>query len=289
MTKNFSKYLTTSDLEERWGFYPTTVGFSKIDSNQSYPDNNQHPKSHAFNWDKGRILDGYYLVFISKGKGIFETAKTTRITIEEGSCFILFPGVWHRYKPDFKIGWEEYWIGFKGFYAENLIKTFFSENQPVLHTGSNETILRLYQTALELVKSAKPGYHQEIAGITHQLLGVLNSLSEVNQRYANPTEQLISDAKFMLRESLQEADTIENIVKNLPVSYSKFRKDFKTITGETPNQYLLNLRLNKVKELLQTTKLSISEIAYQTGFESVSYLSKIFKKKNHRTPSYYRK
>jgi transcriptional regulator GlxA family with amidase domain len=56
----------------------------------------------------------------------------------------------------------------------------------------------------------------------------------------------------------------------------------------SPNQYLLKLRLDKVKELLSNTNLSISEITYQTGFESVSYLSKLFKKKDKVTPRDYR-
>lgn len=284
---NYSKYLAVSDTEENWGFYLTTAGYTKIDSNQSYPNNEQHPKSHAFNWDNGRILDGYYIVFISRGRGVFETERTSRYTISEGCCFLLFPGVWHRYKPDMEIGWEEYWVGFKGFYAEDLVKRFFDECSPVFYTGTEGDILKLFKTVLVKMQEGNPGYHQEIAGITHQMLGILNSTPQ-NERSERPDERLISQAMFLLRETLHTSDTIEEIVKTLPVSYSKLRKDFKKITGETPNQYQLNLRLEKVKELLSTTKLSITEIAYQTGFESVSYLSKIFKKKNNIPPSYYR-
>jgi transcriptional regulator GlxA family with amidase domain len=48
------------------------------------------------------------------------------------------------------------------------------------------------------------------------------------------------------------------------------------------------LRLDKVKELLINSSLSISEIAFQTGFESISYLSKKFKQENKITPTLYR-
>lgn len=285
---NFNKYLTSSELEEKWGFYITTTGFSKIESNQAYPDNRQHPSTHVFNWDNGRILNGYYLVFISKGEGVFEAEGTNLLRISEGCCFVLFPGTWHRYRPDLNTGWEEYWIGFKGFYAEELIKSFFDQKKPVIYTGLNEDILRLFQSVLLKVNEAKPGYHQEIAGITHQLLGMLNVLSTMHQAKANPTEQMIFTAKFLLREGLREPDSIANIVKDLPVSYSKFRKDFKRVTGQSPNQYQLTLRLEKVKELLSTTRLSIGEIAYQTGFDSVSHLSKTFTKKFNLSPRAYR-
>jgi AraC-like DNA-binding protein len=287
--ENFNRYLTISELEEQWGLYVTTVGFSRIQSNTAYPDNSQHPNTHVFDWDNGRILNGYYIVFISKGGGVFESERNEPFRISEGCCFILFPGVWHRYKPDPKIGWEEYWIGFKGFYAEELIKRFFEVGHPVYYTGLNENILRLYLTVMELVKNSKPGYHQEIAGITHQLLGILNTLSEMDQKNTNPDEQLIFEAKFLLKETLREPDTIESILKQLPVSYSKLRKDFKRITGQSPNQYQLDLRLNIVKELLTTTRLSMSEIAYQTGFESSSHLSKTFRKRFGVSPGSYRK
>ncbi|WP_316810753.1 AraC family transcriptional regulator [Pedobacter heparinus] len=286
--ENFNKYLTTSELEEKWGFYITTAGFSRIESNQAYPDNRQHPTTHAFDWDNGRILNGYYLIFISKGEGIFETEAAKPFRISEGSCFVLFPGTWHRYKPDLNTGWEEYWIGFRGFYADELIRRFFDKKKPVLYTGLNEDMLRLYQSVLMKIKDAKPGYHQEIAGITHQMLGLLNAMSNLDQTNASPAEQLVLTAKFLLRESLREPDRLENIIKDLPVSYSKFRKDFKRITGQSPNQYQLNLRLEKVKELLSITRLSVSEIAYQTGFDSVSHLSKTFTKKYSLSPRAYR-
>jgi len=72
------------------------------------------------------------------------------------------------------------------------------------------------------------------------------------------------------------------------MSYSKFRQAFKKSTGLSPNQYYLNIRLNKAKELLTSTSLNINEIAYHTGFESIFYFSKLFKKKNGVSPKDYR-
>ena len=58
--------------------------------------------------------------------------------------------------------------------------------------------------------------------------------------------------------------------------------------SESPSQYHLNVRLNRAKELLTSTALSINEIASHTGFESVFYFSKLFKKKNGASPRSYR-
>lgn len=287
--KSFFKYLNIGPTEEKWGLYLTTVGYSQIDPNQEYPMNEEHPQSHSFNWDNGRILNGYYLIFISKGEGFFETARTKATTITAGTCFFLFPGVWHRYKPNLKTGWEEYWIGFNGYYAEELMKKgFFNPDTPFIDAGMNRELLNLFHGILDKVRNSYNGYPQIIAGMALQVLGMMNSISLYHEQENDPVARLISKAKFLLQESLEQQVDMEQLVKELPMSYSNFRKAFRKYTGESPYQYHLNLRLNKAKDLLLSTTLNINEVAYQTGFDSVFYFSKLFKKKNGVAPKFYR-
>ncbi len=286
---NFHKYLAITPLEEAWGFYLTTVGYSKTDPNQAYPSNTEHPHTHSFTWNKGRILNGYYLVFISKGHGVFESALSEPTTITAGTCFFLFPGVWHRYRPDLESGWEEYWIGFKGSYPDQLMnKGFFSSDFPVVSPGINDALLNLIRKILDNVRSGAIGYHQIIPGIMLQILGLVHALSTNKELNHDEDEQAIEKAKFFLRENLESTPDMAKLLKELPMSYSKFRKLFKELTGESPNQYHLNLRLDKAKELLNTTNLNVTEVAYNLGFESVFYFSKLFKKKNGVSPKSYR-
>jgi AraC-like DNA-binding protein len=286
---NYFKYLNTGAVEEKWGLYVTTVGYLRIRPRQSYPNNKEHPKSHSFNWDKGRILNGYYLVFISKGEGIFESALTKACVITEGTCFFLYPGIWHRYKPKADSGWEEYWIGFKGYYSEKLMTAgFFKPSMPFISVGMNRELLLNLQKLLETVRASSAGYHQVAAGITLQILGLLNAATEKENNMDDPIRRLISKSIFILQESFDTPVNIEKLAKDLPMGYSTFRRAFKKITGSSPNQYLLDLRLNKAKDLLLSTKLNINEIADQTGFDSIYYFSKLFKKKNAGSPTSFR-
>jgi AraC-like DNA-binding protein len=286
---NFHKYLAITSLEEAWGFYVTTVGYSRTDPNQVYPHNQEHPLTHSFTWNKGRILNDYYIIFISKGQGVFESALSQPTIIKAGTCFFLFPEVWHRYKPDRSTGWEEYWIGFRGGYPDQLMnKGFFSSDFPVVSPGLNDTLLRLMQKIVENVRSGAPGYHQVIAGITLQILGLIHALSTHRNPNNDVDEQAIEKAKFFLRENLENPLDMQQLVRQLPMSYSKFRKMFKQATGESPNQYHLNLRLDKARELLNTTNLNVTEVAYNLGFDSVFYFSKLFKKKNGVSPKSFR-
>lgn len=63
---------------------------------------------------------------------------------------------------------------------------------------------------------------------------------------------------------------------------------FKEVIGETPIEYIMNLRIEAAIKLLSSTDLSIADIAYQTGFGSATYMTRVFKKKLNTTPGKYR-
>jgi AraC-like DNA-binding protein len=288
MLRNYFKYLNITPTEERWGLYITTTGYSRIEPKDNYP-NQEHPQSHQLTWNRGRILNDFYIVFISKGKGIYGSALTKPLEVVAGTCFFLYPGVWHRYKPDPKSGWEEYWVGFNGFYVKQLMDNgFFDKQSPVVNVGLNKDILILFRELIETVQASLPGYPQQVAGLTLRILGLINEIALHHEYNNDPVGKLIAKAKFIIQESFENTLDMEKLAKELPMGYSSFRKAFKQITGESPNQYHLNLRLNRAKDLLATTALNINEIADQTGFESVFYFSKLFKKKNGVSPRSYR-
>lgn len=178
---NFYKYLNISQHERDWGFHINTVGYSKTNRNMHYPNTGEHPTDHAFSWNKGRILDGYYIVFITNGCGLFESAETSEHKVEAGSCFILFPGVWHRYRPDPSVGWEEYWVGFDGNYPQMMMDKFFDPKDPIVNTGLNKELLSVFTQLLGLVAQAQIGYPQRIAGLTMQILALLHRVKRTEK------------------------------------------------------------------------------------------------------------
>ena len=286
---NSFKYLNITSLEERWGLFVTSVGYSKVSPNEAYPNSQEHPQSHTLTWNKGRILNDFYLIFISKGEGVFESALTLPSTITAGTCFFLFPDTWHRYKPDMKSGWEEYWVGFNGNYAEQLMSAdFFKKEDPFINVGLNKDLLVYFRKLIETSDTISTGYLQSLAGITLQILGLVNAIS-MHQEYDNdPIGKLILKATFLLQDALDQQMDMEKLARQLPMGYSSFRKAFKKYIEVSPNQYHLNLRLNRAKDLLTSTALNINEVADQTGFDSVFYFSKLFKKKNGISPKFYR-
>lgn len=286
--ENYYKYLHITDLDRSWGCYVTTVGYCKTEKHAHYPDTGEHPNDHLFSWNNGRILDGYYIVFITSGSGVFESAKTAPQVVEAGTCFILFPGIWHRYKPTASIGWEEYWVGFNGEYPQQLMERFFDPGQPCVKTGLTKELLVAFTQLLGAVSQAQIGYPQVIAGVTLQILGLLNKVRMLETADDDPESVWISQASFILQNQLQTNVNIEALAAQFPMSYSKFRKTFKRVTGKSPNQYHLELRLGKAEELLKNTNMTIKEIGYHTGFDSPYYFSRLFKEKFGVSPKVFR-
>ncbi|MCI8455315.1 MAG: AraC family transcriptional regulator [Lachnospiraceae bacterium] len=86
-----------------------------------------------------------------------------------------------------------------------------------------------------------------------------------------------------------EALTVGEIAREASLSVSECCRLFKRVTGDTIFSYLQSLRLSRALDLLKEDILSISQIAYETGFCSASYFIEVFKKRMGQTPLQYRK
>lgn len=82
--------------------------------------------------------------------------------------------------------------------------------------------------------------------------------------------------------------TVQYISDNLNVSPSYLRSLLKTLTGQSTQQHIHDKLIEKAKEKLSTTNLSVSEIAYELGFEHLQSFSKLFKTKTKLSPVEFR-
>lgn len=282
-----SKYLVCNDKDEQWGLTISTVGYEDIAPGESYPTTG-HADGYYFNVDKGRELNEYQMLYTVEGEGEFESASSGgRIRVKEGDVFLLFPGEWHTYHPDPQIGWKQYWIGFKGRNMDDRVAAgFLSAGKSVYHIGYSTQIISLYKDAMQAAIEEKAYMQQLLAGIVNHLIGLMYALERniiLNKNTAHV--DMVMRAQQYIRESLESTLSIQDIAERLGVSYSTLRKQFKDYTGLSPAIYQQDLKLQRAKELLTTTSLSIKEIAYRLNFDSPDYFSAKFKVKTGRKPS----
>jgi AraC-like DNA-binding protein len=286
--ENFQKYLPISSDETNWGLYVLNTGVHSIQIKEPYPSK-KHPQPHYFNWDNGRVIDEYQIIYISKGSGYFESKSYKKGIIKEGTIIILFPGEWHRFKPDPETGWDEFWVGFQGKIIQRMEKKkLINRAYPILEIGFNDQIINLFINIMEKTKIEKMGYQFYISGIVMHLLGLLQYETKQMNLTNNYTENIINKSQIIFRKMVNKNFKIEDIVTELNVSYAWFRKAFKNYTGLAPKQYLLQLRIEQAKIMLQDNSKPIKEIAYELNFESTSFFSKQFKLKTGKSPVMYR-
>lgn len=284
-----SKYLVVNPRDVQWGLTVSTVGYEEIGVADTYPTRG-HADGYYFDIDKGRVLNEYQLLYITEGEGVFNSAHAKDIPLKAGDLFLLFPGEWHNYHPTGKNGWKSYWIGFKGKNVDDRVKAgFLSVDKPIYHVGFSADIIRLYEEAYKRAQEEAPYLQQILAGIVNHLVGLMYALERSMELSKDHTRvDMINLARLRIRESLEVDLTIQQVAEELGVSYSNFRKLFKEFTGISPALYQQDLRLQRAKELLATTSLSIKEIAYRLRFESPDYFSSKFKIKTGKKPSEFR-
>ena len=283
------KYIVENERDALWGLSISTVGHEVFKTGDEYPAQG-HKNGYDFNPEKGRILQEYQLCYISEGSGFFQSRSCPRCKIGGGTMFLLFPDEWHTYSPDKNVGWKQYWIGFKGVNIDSRVKNGFLKPQmPLFHVGSNEDIIKLYQQAIHIALNEQAYFQIMLAGIVNHLLGFMYYID--NNRRLNKNQGLvdrINHARVWMQEALEEPLSIQEIAQKLGMSYSSFRKSFKEYAGLSPARYLQDIRLQRARELLCTTDLSVKEIAYRLHFETPAYFSAQFRKKTGVSPSKFR-
>lgn len=151
-------------------------------------------------------------------------------------------------------------------FLKNSIRTF------ALKTGMEKVL-----AALEMIR-----YLQQ----PHAMLP-LNRLLPIRDYSELEGKRMGNVMAFILAENHRNI-SLKEVAETANMSKEAFCRFFKERTGKTYTEFLNELRIHKSCHLLQETDLSISQIAYQTGFQNLSYFNRAFKKFRQETPKNFR-
>lgn len=168
---------------------------------------------------------------------------------------------------------------------------FLSDKEKTIVNGIVENIQNEYQANLDK-------FSQDI--IISHLETLLNYADRFYQRQfltrKKSNHQVLEQLEELMNGYLNREDLMANglpsvqfISDQLHISPSYLRSLLKTLTGQSTQQYIHEKLIEKAKEKLSTTQLSVSEIAYALGFEHSQSFSKLFKSKTKTSPLEFRK
>ena len=109
--------------------------------------------------------------------------------------------------------------------------------------------------------------------------------NEVSQQLDN---QFIQRIRAVIDAHLSESNfDVDGLCKELGISRTNLHRKLKALTGTSATEFIRKIRLQRAAQLVQQNTLTVSEIAYQVGFESLSYFSKSFQEEFGMSPSEY--
>ena len=130
---------------------------------------------------------------------------------------------------------------------------------------------------------------QALFGYLMVLLSRVEAASHQGLTVERPLPPLVLKVLDYLYSHYQESQSLDSLVAQFFVSKATILYNFKRYLHTSPMDFLLNLRLEKAKEALETTNKSVCQIAEECGFRSANYFSLIFKRKEQLSPLHYRK
>lgn len=151
---------------------------------------------------------------------------------------------------------------------------------------------------LEMLADTMPNYasvyelFMEIVGLVLNLLrlhsaALLRLTDHKQTTITDLTTRLLQARQFIEASYLQPIQTAD-VANHVALSKYHFARLFKRIFGLTVHQYVISLRLNNARHLIESTELNITDISLETGYNSLSVFINAFRRKFSLTPSNYR-
>ena len=214
----------------------------------------------------------YELVYYCDGTGITKVGEKTYDFFS--NTFMMIPcGVMHD-----ELHYSGCAVFVLGFHCEVCLPQFFGED------FSND-VLKIITSIYDEATNQLPGYHDMIEAKFNELVVKLLRKNHLKTADVKNFEYIINH----LKENYHERISLSDCAAQLDISYDYFQHKFKEITGYSPRNYLLNLRLKASKELLLNEQLSCTEISYRCGFSTSAQFSMLFKRKYGVSPQNFRK
>ncbi len=242
------------------------------------------------------------LTFILSGKGLYEV-EGNLYEIQEGDVIVCNPGVRHRNivvnKNEPTV---EFYTGFSGFHFKQMPPNCIClrDNGYIMKlsgTTKSEIFKSCYEMVAENEDNQLGKYFMLKAHLIRILLLMVREIIEApeqqqkgcifenhNKNYA--VKRIIN----YLTENYEDKISLDQIAHNMYLSPVYVSQIFKEETGESPINYLIKIRMQKAKSLLEASPdNSIKNIANNVGYADVYHFSKLFKKHYGVSPQYYRK
>ncbi len=224
----------------------------------------------------------FVLEHVLSGKGhVIINGK--KHTVTAGDTYLLKPTENCEYYADKTDPYQKFWVNFKGPLVQELVSLYQLQDSIYKGVDLSPNFEKLFK--LEQISTDLDIIHFELAAVITEMLTLLaKSKSSVKQ-----VSQIAITIKNTLEYSVNKPFSLDKLSEELFVSKTELIRQFKKAYDTTPYQYLLDLKINHAKIMLDNNTHSVAKISSFLGFSTPYHFSEIFKRKTGFSPSSYRK
>lgn len=236
--------------------------------------------SHAYE-TKRNHYEQYLFLFVKKGKMEVYYEDQKFIATRNTFIFLDCHGP-HLYRALEETNFE--WFHFKGNASKEYFEFLFQKHGCVFSLENNWKVSNYMNQILSMMEHDHVNEHLASI-IIHQ---IVYELEKISNKADLSLEETIKHAISYIEGNYSKEITLSDIANHVKLSPFHFSRLFKKQTNSTPHQYLIGYRINNAKKLLYNSNLTINEIAFSCGFNSVSHFVSTFKKHTDFSPRKYR-
>lgn len=233
-------------------------------------------------------VDAYLLYMTVKGKGQL-TYKDENVVMDKNSIVIIHCEEDNLYKTLSEESWEYKWVFFGGVSAMEFVDLINKDGINVMHPENFSEYLSMLSA---IIKDEPPRDIKSSMVFSKRLNDLLTKLyldSNKNDKEYEKISEKLENAIIYMQKNYKSKISLDEIAKASHLSKYHFSRVFKEETGLSPYNYLMVIRVDAAKNLLNTSKMTLDEIAVKTGFLDSKSLILNFSKVCGYTPGEYRK
>ena len=258
------------------GLLPTYVGWFS------------HAAGHLRERPKG--IDQAIFIYCTNGTGWCEMCDRC-FPVRSGELLVIPPRTAHAYGADMRHPWTISWFHAGGTLLDSFLKELDVEaSRPVVRIGEDTRLLALFEEVLEVVEQGYTKLQLLYASqaLAHLLAAIIRDQRATRVKEPTAQQQIAKTVDYMNRH-INRSVKLDALASVANLGRSQYSALFKAQTGYAPIDYFMRLRMHRACQLLDTTELSIKQVADEIGFDDPLYFTKVFRKVNEESPSDYRK
>ncbi|MCA0756442.1 AraC family transcriptional regulator [Paenibacillus sp. N4] len=239
----------------------------------------QADDTYQVNKGEGFAAPGIFITY--EGKGSL-TQAGARYELYQDTYFIVQKGIPCSYQCQDN-DWKFYFLDFNSLDMIRFLR--LSEGE----TAASEKTAEAVQLCEKLIDNmiVQPLGYAYTANLLLQEMLLLFARERSASEADRHTE--LDPVLYAMHKNINKPLVIDELVRISGLSRSAFFARFRSATGQSPGAYMVNLKLESAKASLETTSLSVKEIAAGLHFYDEFHFSKLFKKYCGLTPSEYRR